>query len=94
MTLINTGASFPSYTWAVVRLLLAFGGKADAETAKSLLTPPSLPAGETNEFSVAVKSLADLGIVNEGPEITLTPAARKLSQDDVAGFHTLLRRES
>lgn len=92
MTLINDGASFPSYMWAVVRLLLALGGKADAEIAKLLLTPPTLPAGETDEFSVAVKSLSDLGIVAEGPEITLTPTAQQLSSDDVAGFKALLRR--
>lgn len=93
MALINEGASFPSFMWAVVRLLLVLGGKADAENAKQLLTPPTLPAGETREFSTAVKSLADLGIVaDDGEIIELTSAAWALSPNDVAGFNGLLRR--
>src|SRR5262249_26964967 len=96
MTLINTGASFPSFMWAVTRLLLTLGGKdgkaVDAETAKLLLTPSTLPAGETKEFAVAVETLTDLGIVTGEAELTLTPAAQRLSPDDVAGFHSLLRR--
>jgi hypothetical protein len=93
MALINEGASFPSFMWAVVRLLLLLGGKADAETAKLVLTPPTLPPGETKEFSTAVKSLADLEVVaDDGEVIVLTPAARSLAPDDVAGFNRLLRR--
>lgn len=92
MALINEGASFPSFMWAVVRLLLVLGGKADAESAKLLLTPPTLLAGETKEFSMAVKSLADLGVVADDDEVVeLTSAARALSPDDIAGFNGLLR---
>lgn len=95
MTLINQGASFPSYVWAVVRLLLASGGKLDEQTAMLLLTPPTLPAGETTEYNYAVRTLADLGIVTtkEGT-VMLTLAAQALSADDIAGFNGLLRRSA
>jgi hypothetical protein len=93
MALINEGASFPSYMWAAVRLLLALGGKSDTQTARQLLTPPSLPPGETEEFSDAIKSLADLGLVTTADGIVeLTPAARTVSPANVAGFNELLRR--
>ena len=52
--------------WAVMRLLLASGGKLDEKAAKLLLTPPSLTAGENDEYDVAVKTLAELGIVTAG----------------------------
>jgi hypothetical protein len=95
MALINEGASFPSYMWAVVRLLLTFGGKLDEKTAMLLLTPPTLPAGETEEYNDAVKTLVDLGIVTApGGTVVLTPTARALSIDDVAGFNELLRRSA
>lgn len=95
MTLINQGASFPSYVWAVVRLLLAFGGKMDEQAATLLLTPPTLPAGETAEYNDAVKTLAGLGVVTAtGGTVVLTSAAQSLSADDVAGFNGLLRRSA
>lgn len=93
MALINEGASFPSYMWAVVRLLLASGGKLDEKTAKLLLTPPTLPAGETDEYRNAVKTLSDLGVVTTtGGIVALTADAQVLSIDDVAAFNALLRR--
>lgn len=96
MTLINTGASFPSYMWAVVRLLLASpGGRLDEKSAKLLLTPPALATGENDEYDVAVKTLADLGVVTTLEEtVELMPTARALSIDDVAGFNALLRRSA
>ncbi len=93
MALINEGASFPSFMWAVVRLLLVLGGKADAESAKRLLTPPTLLSEEAKEFGMAVKSLADLGVVtDDGEAVELASAGRALSPDDVGGFNGLLRR--
>jgi hypothetical protein len=94
MALINVGASLPSYMWAVVRLLLVSpGGKLDEKSAKLLLTPPTLPAGETDEFRDAIGSLTELGIVTATEEtVALTASARSLSVDDVAGFNALLRR--
>jgi len=60
-----------------------------------LLTPPTLPAGETEEYNDAVKTLVDLGIVTApGGTVVLTPTARALSIDDVAGFNELLRRSA
>jgi hypothetical protein len=92
MALMNEGASFPSYMWALVRLLLTSGGKADSETARRLLTPPTLPAGETDEFDNAVRSLADLGVVTKVDGIVeLAAAARALSPGDVTAFNGLLR---
>lgn len=92
MALIND-ASFPSYMWAVTRLLLASGGTADKASARLLLTPPSLPGGEKNdEYDIAVKTLADLGLVTRAAgTVELTPAVRELSVDDTAGFNALLR---
>ena len=93
MALINVGASFPSYMWAVVRLLLASGGKLDENSAKDLLTPPTLTAGENDEYDLAVRSLTDLGVVAKtNGTVELTAAARALSLDDIAGFTGLLRR--
>lgn len=92
MALIND-ASFPSYMWAVTRLLLTCGGTADEAFAKLLLTPPSLPGGEkNNEYEVAARTLADLGFVtrSEGT-VELTPSVRALSIDDVTGFNAQLR---
>jgi hypothetical protein len=93
VTLINVGASFPQYMWAVTRLLLASDGKLAEKDARLLLTPPSLTTGENDEYDVAVKTLADLGIVtkNEGT-VALVEEARALSPDDVTGFNGLLRR--
>jgi hypothetical protein len=93
MTLINTGASFPSYMWAVTRLLLASGGTAEVTSARLLLTPPSLPAGDSNdEFDVAVKTLLELGFVTvTDGTAELTSPVRALSIDDVTGFNAQLR---
>jgi len=92
MALIND-ASFPSYMWAVTRLLIASGGTMDEASARLLLTPPSLPAGEGNEeYDIAVKTLAELGLVTRiGGTVELTPPARMLLIDDVAGFNAQLR---
>jgi hypothetical protein len=93
MALINVGASFPQYMWAVTRLMLASGGKLAEKDAKLLLTPPSLTAGENDEYNVAVKTLADLDIVTRVDGIVaLGEEARTLSSDDVTGFNGLLRR--
>jgi hypothetical protein len=93
MTLINAPASLPSYMWAVVRLLLASNGSADEKAAKLMLTPPTLPAGETDEFDDAVRSLAELGIVAKAEGVVeLAEAVRGLRPNDVAGFNGLLRR--
>ena len=93
MALINVGASFPQYMWAVTRLLLASDGKLAEKDAKLLLTPPSLTAGENDEYDVAVKTLADLDIVTRADGIVaLRGEARTLSSDDVTGFNGLLRR--
>ena len=69
MALINVGASFPQYMWAVTRLLLASGGKLAEKDAKLLLTPPSLTAGENDEYDDAVKTLAELDIVTRADGI-------------------------
>src|ERR1700761_3963092 len=94
MALINKGASFPSYMWAVARLLITAGGKMDVESARLMLAPPTLlPTGDNDEYDVAIKTLADLGIVQRiGAGIALADEARALSLDDVAGFNALLRR--
>jgi hypothetical protein len=94
MALINVGASFPSYTWAVTRLLITAGGKIDEESARLMLTPPALlPTGENDEYNVAVKTLADLGVVQKaGVDIELADEARSLAPDNVAGFNSMLRR--
>ena len=94
MALINEGASFPSFMWAVVRLLLTLGGKSDEEAAKRLLTPSSLPAGaETKDFRQAVDSLADLGLVTSADDVVeLTDTVTALSPADATGFNRLLRR--
>lgn len=94
MALINKGASLPSYVWAVTRLLIAAAGKMDEESARLMLTPPTLlRTGENDEYDVAVKTLADLGIVKEScGNIELADEARGLSPDDVVGFNALLRR--
>lgn len=93
MSLINEGDSFPARLWAVVRLLLSTKGKAQADTARRLLTPDTLPGGESEEFNNAVNTLADLGLVLvEGVTVELTPETRALSLDNVAGFHALLRK--
>ena len=93
MALINTGASLPSFMWAVVRLLLASGGAVDEESARLVLTPLSLPAGAGNdEYDVAVKTLDELGFVTvTGGTAELTALARALPVDDVAGFNAQLR---
>lgn len=80
--------------WAVVRLLLAVGGKSDEETVKQLLVPSSLPVKrDANDFRQAVKSLTDLELVATGDGIVeLIPEAKALSPNDVAGFNGLLRR--
>jgi hypothetical protein len=93
MALINVGASFPQYMWAVTRLLLASDGKLAEKDAKLLLTPPSLTAGENDEFDVAVKTLADLDIVTRADGIVaLRGEARTLSSDGVTSFNGSLRR--
>lgn len=92
MALIND-ASFPSYMWAVIRLMLISGGTVDEASARLLLTPSSLPGGERNdEYDVAVKTLAELGFVTRaGGTVELAPSAKTLSIDDVAGFNAQLR---
>jgi hypothetical protein len=82
--------------WAVVRLLLISpGGKLEEKFARLLLTPSALTAGDNDEYDLAAKTLAELGIVTvaEGT-VALTPTARTLSIDDVAGFNILLRLAS
>lgn len=75
--------------------MLSSGGKLDEKTARLLLTPPTLPAGETEEYSDAVRTLADLGVVTAtGGTVMLSAAARVLPVDDVAGFNGLLRRSA
>ena len=93
MALINEGASFPSYVWAVVRFLLSAGGQYPADSARELLCPATLMPGDTATFNDAVGTLKDLALVTDDDgELSLSPAARKLSPDDVAGFSDLLRR--
>jgi hypothetical protein len=94
MALINVGASLPSYTWAVTRLLIAAEGSLDAESARLMLTPPALlRTGDNDEYDAAIKTLADLGIVQKtGGDIALGGEARALLLDHVVGFNSLLRR--
>lgn len=94
MALINVGASLPSYTWAVTRLLIAAGGNLDAKSARLMLTPPTLlRTGDNDEYDAAVRTLADLGIAQRvGGELELADEARALPLDHVAGFNSLLRR--
>jgi hypothetical protein len=94
MALINQGASLPSYAWAATRLLIAAGGKLDGDSARLMLTPPTLlRTGENDEYDVAVKTLTDLGIVRQaGADIELIDQAWLLAPDDVTGFGSLLRR--
>ena len=94
MALINVGASLPSYTWAVTRLLIAAGGNLDAQSARLMLTPPALlRTGDNDEYDAAVKTLADLGIVQKvGGDIQLADEARGLSLDHVVSFNSMLRR--
>jgi hypothetical protein len=81
--------------WAVVRLLLASGGKLDEQSAKLLLTPPTLTAGDNDEYDIAVKTLTDLGVVTKTDgTVELAAAARALSLDDIVGFNGLLRRSA
>ncbi len=93
MALINEGASVPSYVWAVVRFLLSAGGQYPADRARDLLCPATLLPGDTATFSDAVGTLKDLALATDDDgELSLSPAARELSPDDVAGFSDLLRR--
>ena len=93
MALINEGASVPSYVWAVVRFLLSAGGQYPADRARDLLCPVTLLPGDTATFSDAVGTLKDLALATDDDgELSLSPAARELSPDDVAGFSDLLRR--
>lgn len=94
MALINVGAALPSYTWALTRLLIAVGGKLDADSARLMLTPPTLlRTGDNEEYDAAVKTLADLGIVQKtGGDVELADGAQALALDDVVGFNSLLRR--
>jgi len=96
MTLLNDPASLPSPMWAVTRFLLSAGGRFPAEDARALLCPPSLlPGRQTdrdNTFTWAVRTLRDLGLVaTDDDHLTLTPPARQLTVEDVAGFSDLLR---
>jgi hypothetical protein len=96
MALINEGASFPAPMWAVVRFLRSAEGRYPAARAQALLCPPSLLPDEEarardDTFGQAVKSLQDLGlVVADGDQLSLAPAARELSADDLAGFTGLL----
>lgn len=94
MALINVGTSLPSYMWAVTRLLIAARGKVNEESARLMLTPPTLlRTGKNEEYDNAVKVLAGLGIVTRtGDDIELAAEARTLPLDDVVGFNSLLRR--
>jgi hypothetical protein len=97
MSLINEGDSFPSQLWAVVRLLLGSDGTLDAGTARQLLTPATLPTGEkeNEDLKDAVDTLTALDLATSaGGIVELTPPARALSPDDVAGFNGLLRRSA
>jgi hypothetical protein len=59
-----------------------------------MLTPPALlRTGDNDEYDAAVKTLADLGVVQKaGGDIQLADEARVLSVDHVVGFNSLLRR--
>lgn len=94
MALINVGTSLPSYMWAVTRLLLAARGRMDQESARLMLTPPTLlRTGKNDEYDNAVRVLASLGFVTRvDRDIELAPEAQALSLDDVVGFNALLRR--
>jgi hypothetical protein len=93
MALINEGASFPSYVWAVVRFLLLAGGQYQVDRARELLCPATLMPGDTTTFNQAVSTLKGLAIVTDDDgELSLSPEGRGLSPDDVAGFSDLLRR--
>jgi hypothetical protein len=93
MAVINEGASFPSYVWAMARFLLSVGGQYPADRARELLCPATLMPGDTTTFNYAVGTLKDLDLVaDDDGELRLSPAARGLSPDDVAGFADLLRR--
>jgi hypothetical protein len=96
MTLLNDPASLPSPMWAVVRFLLSADGRFPAEGARALLCPPSLlPGGQVNgdsTFASAVRTLRELGLVTaDDDHLTLTPPARELPLDGIAGFSDLLR---
>jgi len=93
MAVINEGASFPSYVWAVARFLLSTGGQYPADRARELLCPATLLPGDTTTFSHATGTLKVLALVtDDGGQLSLSPAARGLSLDDVAGFSDLMRR--
>ena len=68
----------------------AVPGRTRAGTA----VPPDLAAGERRAtFNDAVGTLKDLALITDDDgELSLSPAARELSPDDVAGFSDLLRR--
>jgi hypothetical protein len=93
MAVINEGASVPSYVWAVVRFLLSVGGQHPTDSTRKLLCPPTLMPGDTGTFNAAIGTLEDLALATDDDgELSLSPAARKLSPDDEAAFSDLLRR--
>lgn len=97
MALINVEASRPAPMWAVVRLLAHSKKPVTLDSARSLLSPPTLTAGDkdpTAMFDKAIKTLRELGLIRVQEttgELGLVGPAVPLDGNDWNAFAAALR---
>jgi hypothetical protein len=94
MSLLNVNDSVPAELWAVVRLLLASGGKSELDRIRALLAPATLHAPDSKKNSVdwAINCLKGLGLAETADgSLSLKASTQGLSTGDISGFTALLR---
>ncbi|MFD8386983.1 protein DpdG [Streptomyces sp. NPDC059679] len=97
MALLNVEASRPAPMWAVVRLLAHSKKPVTLETARALLSPPTLSSGDkedTSMFDKAVDTLEEVGLLlnhTSSGELELAGPAAELDGDDWDAFSAVLR---
>lgn len=98
MALINVDASRPDPMWAVVRLLAHSKKPVSLNSARALLSPPTLASPEKDDasemFNKAIKTLRELGLLHvhdSTSELKLVGPAALLDGRDWAAFSAALR---
>jgi hypothetical protein len=97
MALINVDASRPDPMWAVVRLLAHSKKPVSLNSARALLSPPTLASGDKDAsemFNKAIKTLRELGLLHiheSTSELELTGPAAILDGRNWDAFSAALR---
>lgn len=98
MALLNVDASRPAPMWAVARFLTHSKKPVSIQTARALLSPPTLSSAEKPDsemFDKAVSTLEEVGLLlshKSSGELELANSATKLDGNDWEAFSATLRK--